>query len=82
MNICEIEEDELLDINFSENPDKYFKYYHEIMNSNLSILRIYYSICESNNLKKKNKDKKGRKVLVLLPEKTNKKKHKLDDEEL
>ena len=53
MNICEIEEDELLDINFSENPDKYFKYYHEIMNSNLSILRIYYSICESNNLKKK-----------------------------
>ena len=53
MNICEIEEDELLDIKFSENPDKYFKYYHEIMNSNLSILRIYYSICESNNLKKK-----------------------------
>ena len=51
MNICEIEEDEFLDINFSENSDKYLKYYHEIMNTNLSILRIYYSICESNNLK-------------------------------
>ena len=50
MNICEIEEDELLDIKFSENPDKYFKYYHEIMNSNLSVLRVLISICKSNQL--------------------------------
>ena len=53
MNICEIEYEELFDIQVSENPDKYLNYYYEIMNSNLSMLRIYNSVCESNNKKKK-----------------------------
>jgi len=59
------------DVTFSNN----------LNNSSFSI-DTELAIFNSNNLKKKNKDKKGRKVLVLLPEKRNKKKHKLDDEEL
>ena len=59
------------DLTFSNN----------LNNSSFSI-DTELAIFNSNNLKKKNKDKKGRKVLVLLPEKRNKKKHKLDDEEL
>ena len=59
------------DLTFSNN----------LNNSSFSI-DTELAIFNSNNLRKKNKDKKGRKVLVLLPEKRNKKKHKLDDEEL
>ncbi len=49
MNIYEIEEDELFVIKFSSNPDKYIEYYYEIINSNISILRVYNSICKNNN---------------------------------
>jgi len=53
----------------------------KLNNSSFSI-DTELAIFNNNDLKKKNKDKKGRKVLVLLPEKRNKNKHKIDDEKL
>ena len=58
------------DITFSAN----------LNNSSFSI-NTDLAIFNNNNVKKR-KDKKGRKVLVLLPEKRNKNKHKFDDENL
>lgn len=53
MYILEAEYDDLDDIRLFENSDKYYNYFYEIMNSNLSILRMYISICESNQINKK-----------------------------
>ena len=51
MYISDAEQDEEFDIRFFQEPEKYQEYFYDIMNSDLSILRTYISICKSNNIK-------------------------------
>lgn len=53
MYISEAEYDDLDNIRFIENSDKYVDYFYKIMDSNLSILRMYISICESRKINEK-----------------------------
>ena len=54
MYIGDAEAEDLWDLRFIENYDKYNEYYEEIMNSDLSILRVYNSMYKSNYNKKIN----------------------------
>jgi len=57
MLICEAIYDDLDWLKYEENSEQYIEYFYKIMDSDLSILRIYISICESNRINKNIKAK-------------------------